>query len=164
VSATIEQQAALRELLECIRRVKGEDLNTVTEWAASVYSEELFALGLSIFNANPKRLAEGPPPGAVVHKEMRVVGIQSGDYAKIRAMRCLRERSPGVSLTDAHKLMNEIVAGKPLVYGPSEGFRIEIEAAAWRRAGWVVEVNAAGDVPSQHEETFQAVVCPPCTG
>lgn len=164
MSAIIEQQAALRELLECIRRVKGAELDTVAEWAASVYGEELFALGLSIFNANPKRIVDGPPPGAVVQKEMRVVGLQPGDYVKIRAMRCLRERYPSVSLTDAHKQLNDIVAGKPLVYGPSEGFRIELEAASWRRAGWVVEVNAVGVAPTKHEETFQEIVCPPCMG
>lgn len=151
-------------LLDAVRATPGGDLKAEVAALAAEYGEELFALGLAIHEANPKRLVEGPPPGASVQKEMRVVGVHEGDYTKIRAMRCLRERNPGVSLTDAHKLLNEIVAGKPFVYGPSEGYRIDTEAVVWRRAGWVVEVKNAGDVPSHHEETFQEKVCPPCMG
>ncbi len=143
-----------------------EDLRALVNKLAELNPEKAYDLGMAVYKANPSKRVTGPPPGSLDGLVvMSVTGVTSSDsLGRVKGIRFLRSKFQEQTLVDAGRTFHEIGAGKPYTLPPSRRGWVEMEAAAWRHAGFIVTITPHGEQPQEyHDVCFRQEVAMICT-
>ncbi len=154
------------DIVDALMLCTPEDLKAVVAALAAANPEKAYDLGMAVYDANPTKMVDGPPPGSPIGLAvMRVVGVEMADsHGRVKGIRFLRTKFQEMSLADAGRTFHEIGAGKPYELPPARRAWVDMEAAAWRYAGFKVEIVPDGvQPPDQHEVCFRQEVAMICT-
>lgn len=154
------------DIVDALMLCTPEDLKAVVAELAAANPEKAYDLGMAVYDANPTKMVDGPPPGSLDGMAvMRVVGVEMSDsHGRVKGIRFLRTKFQEMALSDAGETFVSISRGVPYELPPARHCLVNMEAAAWRYAGFKVEVVPQGEQPpNQHEVCFRQAVAMTCT-
>lgn len=146
-----------RQLVNALRACSVEDMQAAVEELSRTGADKLFELASVTCDVNPTRKVPGPEPGYRALAYLAVEGLAPGadeSSARVAGMRFLRERE-NCTLTEAHTICRNIIAGRLYTYPVEDKSVSEQRAAYWSRAGFACRVVPHGDPPPAfHEQSF----------